>query len=99
MERDSETRGKVYLNDLYRTNTYHELYQHFYNCCMALGQEQEAITERSLIKAYEEAKATVERYVPKSAIRQHFSIPSAIDATQAVHHVWCLDGKEFSDRI
>lgn len=99
MEKDREERGKVYLNDLYLTDSYNRLLEHFNECAKELGGSQEEITERYLIEAYEQAKETVEKYVPKGSVRQTFVVPSAVDAKQVVHHVWCLDGKEFSDRI
>lgn len=99
MERDSEEKGKVYLNDLYRTDSYNRLLEHFNECARALGGTQEEITERYLIEAYERAKETVSKYVPSTVPKPTFVVPTAVDAKQVVHHVWCLDGKEFSDRI
>lgn len=99
MERDMEEKGKTYLNDYYRTSAYTELLDHFNECAKALGGEQELITERYLIQAYEESKATIEQYAPKGLPKRSFNVPTAVDAKQVVHQVWCLDGKEFSDRI
>ena len=99
MERDTEEHGHVYLNDLYRTDSYNRLLECFNSCAEILGGEQVEITERYLIDAYERAKRVVEQNVPDTYPRNTFVVPTAVDARQVVHHVWCLDGLEFSDRI
>ncbi len=99
MESDKYTRGEPYLNDLYRTKEYNELLQHLNRLMRELGGEEVNITEQGLIKAYEEAQAILEKFVPKGLRRFDFNIPTAIDPQRAVHEIWCLDGREFSDRI
>lgn len=86
MERDQEEKGKTYLNDLYRTSAYNELLQHFNSCAKELGAGQLEITERYLIRAYEQAKATVDKYIPDNIPLNTFSVPSAVDARQVIHH-------------
>lgn len=91
--------GKVMLNDLYLTNNYHRLLEHFNECAKAIGGEQIQITEKSLVRTYEYAKSVVEGYAPKGMIKPNFVVPNAVNAEQAINQVWCLDGREFSDRI
>lgn len=95
---DSED-GKVYMNDLYRTNAYNELLNEFNERARALGSQQVKITEEALVKAYEMAAKVVSENVPPESISTSFNVPSAVDPKQAIHQVWCLDGREFSDRI
>ena len=86
MERDQEEKGKTYLNDLYRTEAYNDLLRHFNECAKELGAEQLEVTERYLVEAYERAKATVDKYVPKNVPLNTFSVPTAVDPKQVVHH-------------
>ena len=91
--------GKVYLNDLYRTNNYHLLLNYFNKCAKTIGGKQVKITEKHLIEAYNRARQIVEDLTPQGIIRPTFVVPSAVDAEQVVRQVWCMDGKNFSDRI
>ena len=91
--------GKIYLNDLYRTNNYHLLLEHFNKCAAQLGGRQVKITEESLLEVYRMAQEVVGDNVPRDAIATTFSVPSAINPEQAIHQTWCLDGREFSARI
>lgn len=77
--------GKIYINDLYRTHTYHELLNYFNECAKAIGGEQVKITEDALIDMYELSKAVVEKEVPKSLVKSSFVVPTAINAKQAIH--------------
>ena len=100
IQRDTESEdGKIYTNDLYRTNNYHKIIEYFNKCAKAIGGEQLEITDRALLKTYEYAQSVVESYTPKSVIPFQFTVPEQINAEQAINQVWCLDGKEFSDRI
>ena len=100
---DAAEHNKIYLNDLYRTNQYHVLMGYFNECAKGIGAEQVKITEEALLDIYELAKATVEKNVPQGALRAPFIMPSSApletSAKQVIHQTWCLDGKEFSDRI
>lgn len=98
MSEDSKD-GKIYLNDLYRTNKIYTLIEHFNNCAKKIGGKQVKITEKALIKAYEESQQIVERYSPNTIIRPSFVVPSAIDTQQIVNQTWCVDGLNFSERI
>lgn len=91
--------GKVYTNDLFLTVRYNQLIEYFNKCAQKIGGEQVKITEAALIKTYEEAQEEVDKYIPKDKVRTSFLVPSAITAEQAIRQTWCLDGKEFSDRI
>ncbi len=99
MDTDKYLRGEPYLNDLYRTKEYNELLQRLNELTRELGGEEVRITEEGLIHAYEEAQRILERWVPKGSRKVDFNLPTAIDPQTAVHEIWCLDGREFSDRI
>lgn len=98
MQEDSED-GKIYLNDLYRTNNIYLLINYFNECAKKIGGEQVEITENALIRAYEEAQKIVGDNAPKSIIRSSFFVPSGIDTKQIIQQSWCIDGLNFSDRI
>jgi SPP1 gp7 family putative phage head morphogenesis protein len=98
IEKDSED-GKIYLNDLYRTNRIYELLDYFNRRAVILGGKQTKITQKALIKVYENAQQIVEANVPKSVVRPSFVVPTAVPTEQIVNQVWCVDGKSFSDRI
>lgn len=99
MEEDNAEKGKIYINDLYRTNSIYELLNYFNECSKKIGGKQVKITERALIKAYEEAQEIVGANAPKSIVRSQFVVPSAVDTKQIVNQTWCVDGLNFSDRI
>ena len=96
---DAAGHNRIYLNDLYRTNNYHRLINHFNECAKAIGGEQVKVTEDALLNVYALAQATVEKNLPKNMITPTFVVPEAINPEQVIHQTWCLDGKEFSDRI
>ena len=98
MEADS-AEGKFYINDLYRTNRIHLLLNYFNSCAEKIGGKQVKVTERALIKAYEDAKRMVGDNVPKSIVSSQFVVPSAITTKEIVNQSWCVDGLGFSDRI
>ena len=79
--------GKVYLNDLYRTNNYFRLLDEFNRRAKAIGGKQLIITEKSLIKTYKMAKEIVEKGVPADQVRETFVVPSEITPKQAVNQV------------
>lgn len=76
--------GKVYLNDLYRTNNLNLLLSYFNKRAKAIGGGQIKITEKHLIDAYEHAREVVGDSVPHGAVRPVFVVPSAVDASQVV---------------
>lgn len=98
MEADSKA-GKFFINDLYRTKNIFRLIAYFNSCAKTIGGKQVKVTEKALITAYKRAKKIVEENVPKEAISSSFLIPSEIDPKQVVHQTWCIDGKNFSERI
>lgn len=100
MENDSAD-GKLYINDLYRTNRLGQLVHQFNKTAAKLGGKQIEITEKALIGAYEKSQKIVEANVPKRLlpVYSQFVRPSAIPTEQIINQVWCLDGLNFSDRI
>ena len=96
---DDAEGGKVYANDLYRTQRFYELIEDFNKRAKAIGGKQLKLTKKALIDAYNNAKRIVGAEAPKSLLQPQFLVPSAIDTEQIVTQVWCLDGKNFSDRI
>lgn len=98
MENDSAD-GKIYINDLYRTRSIYELLEYFNKRAKAIGGKQVKITEKALVRAYENAVKTIDSNVPNSLIRPQFIVPSAIDTKQIIKQSWCVDGLNFSERI
>ena len=43
--------GKIYLNDLYRTDSFNRLLEYFNMCAKDLGAQQVVITEDTLVRA------------------------------------------------
>lgn len=100
MQRDAAEKGKIYANDLYRTNSYYQLLNHFNKCAKQLGGYQLAITEDALLKTYQKAQQVVSSLEPKIGVmRPMYQLPSAVDAKNVIYRTWCIDGKNFSDRI
>ena len=98
ISKDNEE-GRVFINDLYRTNKMFALIQYFNKCSLKIGGEQIKITEKALIRAYEESQKIVEAELPKSIIKPSFIVPTAVDTKQLVNQTWCVDGLNFSERI
>lgn len=99
MEIDKNTEHGIMINDLYRNKRYWDLLNYINELLTALGKKELKITEPALIKVYEDTKKAIDKEIPKELLRTQFLVPSMIDAKQVVHQNWCLDGKEFSDRI
>lgn len=84
LDSDSQD-GKIYTNDLFRTNNYYQLIQYFNDCSKTIGGQQVEITESALIRTYEYARSVVEGYAPKGIIQPGFVIPSATTPKQAIN--------------
>ena len=101
--KDAAEENVVHLNDLYLTDKFYTLIEYFNQCASRIGGKQVKITEDSLINIYELAHATVTHNVPAAAIPTSFTVPSSTlleeTAKQAVRRTWCIDGKNFSERI
>jgi SPP1 gp7 family putative phage head morphogenesis protein len=91
--------NELLINDLYRNRRYWRLLEHINQNLTNLGKEEISITEKHLIKMYEITEQVIEDNVPEGLIKDSFLVPQVIDLKDVVHHTWCLDGKEFSDRI
>jgi len=94
--------GNLYVNDLYRTDRYQRLLNYCEKHLRMLGRKQNKIIEDHLINQYERTQQIIDKYIPDSEkyfTEDTFLQTSAISAKDVVHHVWCLDGQEFSDRI
>lgn len=97
MENDAKTRGEPYLNDMFRIVRYGEFLEEFNKRAKAIGGKQNRIQEKELIAVYDQAKDTVGKYAPEAGIV--FVKPERVSAKDAVKVAWCLDGRNFSDRI
>ena len=66
-----------------------------------LGQAQIEITEPAIVQAYQETIDTIDENIADSVQNVDVSLLNArmIDANQVVNQTWCLDGKNFSDRV
>ena len=96
---DDNSEGKLFINDLYRTQSYHLFLNYFNKCANKLGGAQVKVTEKALIAMYDFARKTIAKNVPKGVAQPIFTVPSAVKTEQVVRQAWCADGKNFSDRI
>ena len=100
MQKDNAVDGKIYLNDLYRTNTFHVLLNYFNESARRLGGKQVKITQQKMLKAYQMAQDIVSKVEPDiGKMRPMYINPRTINPRQIIRQTWCLDGKNFSDRI
>ena len=100
MEADKKSDAPLAANDLYRSRRYRTLLDEVNARLKALGQEQIRVTEPAIVKAYEDMLGLVDENVPQGyCVSPSLLNAHAIDATQVVNQVWCLDGKKFSDRV
>jgi len=92
--------GKIYTNDLYRTNNYHLLLKYFNACAQKLGGKQIQITDEAVLRTYKYAQSVVEAFAPEGVIQPQFIAPERhIDPVTVINRSWCIDGKNYSDRI
>ncbi len=81
---DSED-GKIYTNDLYRTQQYFELIQYFNKCAEAIGGKQLKITEKAILDMYNYARSVTETFLPKDYKLNPFMIPEMVKPEDAIH--------------
>ncbi len=96
---DTKERGEPYINDLFRTKGYHEILAELNKRAKKIGAEQYIITDKALCDAYETSQAVVAEYLPNGPIQGVFGVPTALRTEDVVRTAWCVDGKNFSDRI
>ena len=91
----------IQANDLYRNRRYWELLDEINERLRILGREQIRITEPAIIQAYQDTLDIVDSNVvaTTSSVNMALMNAHAIDGKQIVNQVWCLDGKNFSDRV
>ena len=91
----------IQANDLYRNRRYWELLDEINERLRILGREQIRITEPAIIQAYQDTLDIVDSNVvaTTSSVNTALMNAHAIDGKQIVNQVWCLDGKNFSDRV
>lgn len=100
IDNDKNEHGKIYLNDLYRTNQFHVLLQSFSQAAKKLGGKQVVVTQKYLLKSYQMAQDIISKIEPQiGKMRPMYLDPRTIDPKHAIRQTWCLDGKNFSDRI
>lgn len=96
---DQKENGTPYINDFYRTRTYHELIAEFNKRAKAMGGEQLIITEKALLDMYDKAREITEKNIPKGTLVGLWRRPEAIRPEDVIKTAWVADGKNYSDRI
>lgn len=96
-----DTNEPIQANDLYLNNRYWKLLEEINERLTKLGQAQIEITEPAIVQAYQETIDTIDENIADSVQNVDVSLLNArmIDANQVVNQTWCLDGKNFSDRV
>ena len=96
-----DTKEPIQANDLYLNNRYWKLLEEINERLTKLGQAQIEITEPAIVQAYQETIDTIDENIADSVQNVDVSLLNArmIDANQVVNQTWCLDGKNFSDRV
>lgn len=96
-----DTNEPIQANDLYLNNRYWKLLEEINERLTKLGQAQIEITEPAIVQAYQETIDTIDENIADSVQNVDVSLLNArmIDASQVVNQTWCLDGKNFSDRV
>lgn len=91
----------IQANDLYRNRRYWELLDEINERLRILGREQIRVTEPAIVRAYQDTLDIVDSNVvaTTSSVNTALMNAHAIDGKQIVNQVWCLDGKNFSDRV
>lgn len=91
----------IQANDLYRNRRYWELLDEINERLRTLGREQIRVTEPAIVQAYQDTLDIVDSNVvaTTSSVNTALMNAHAIDGKQIVNQVWCLDGKNFSDRV
>lgn len=91
----------IQANDLYRNRRYWTLLEEINERLKTLGREQMRITEPAIVKAYQETLDIVDSNIVAAGANVNAALMNAhaIDGKQIVNQVWCLDGKNFSDRV
>lgn len=91
----------IQANDLYRNRRYWELLDEINERLKTLGREQIRVTEPAIVHAYQDTLDIVDSNVvaTTSSVNTALMNAHAIDGKQIVNQIWCLDGKNFSDRV
>lgn len=91
----------IQANDLYRNRRYWELLDEINERLRILGREQIRVTEPAIIQAYQDTLEAVDSNIVAAtgSVNTALMNAHAIDGKQIVNQVWCLDGKNFSDRV
>lgn len=101
IEAQKATGEPIQANDLYRNRRYWQLLEEINERLKILGREQIRITEPAIVKAYQETLDIVDSNIvaTTSGVNTALMNAHAVDGEQIVNQVWCLDGKNFSDRV
>ena len=94
-----EAEDEILINDFYRNKRYWELHARLNELLNELGEEQIRITEPAILEMYEKTLELIDEEAPTFLVERKFLHPSVIDGKQALFQSWCLDGKNFSDRV
>lgn len=91
----------IQANDLYRNRRYWELLDEINERLRILGREQIRVTEPAIVKAYQDTLEAVDSNIVAAtgSVNTALMNAHAIDGRQIIDQVWCLDGKNFSDRV
>lgn len=93
--------GEVLVNDFYRNRRYWDCLNRMNELLSSLGKAQIKVTEPAILDLYEKTLETLDKEVPDSikALGSSFADFSKVDGKQALFQTWCLDGKNFSQRV
>lgn len=90
----------IMANDIYLMDRYSQLLEELNKRCVELGGYETKLIHEGMVNCYKQAQIMVEKMIPKESLPPtSFIAAEAINPEQAVQQVWCLDGKEFSERI
>lgn len=93
--------GEVLANDFYRNKRYWDCLSRMNELLSSLGKKQIKIMEPAILDLYEKTLETLDKEVPDSikALGSGFANFSTVDGKQALFQTWCLDDKNFSQRV
>lgn len=90
---------EIQMNDFYLNRRYWRLLDRLNEHLNELGEKQIEITEPAIIDLYNRSIDAIDSEVPDRYVRREFLNVNRVDGEQALFQSWCLDGKNFSDRV
>lgn len=97
----NKAEGEVLVNDYYRNKRYWDCLDRMNELLSSLGKQQIEITEPAILELYQKTIETIESEIPRNikGLANDFANFSTVDGKQALFQTWCLDGKNFSERV